>query len=311
MPRSAPQITDNTIFEIYLAAAGRCSFFGCQVDLLKEPLTKRRARLGNIAHIVAASEDGPRGDFPLPMDKRSEFENLMLLCPLHHPFVDKKKYVKDYPVDLLREWKQRHENRMKLLTGIPEKSKTHVIRIVGQIRGNLTRITDEELSPAVFNNEECYIENCIDIDLGKIPDNADRSYWSTGMEKIDHVLNTVVQPQIERGEIKRVTIFALARIPLLSYLGYRLGDKVPVSVYQKHRGLEEGWSWPDHGAEVKFKLLKHGNKDAKKVALFVSCSGGEIANVRNTTGSETAIYEISPVSTPRSRMLLFTRNTED
>jgi hypothetical protein len=129
------------------------------------------------------------------------------------------------------------------------------------------------------------------------------------MEKIDHVLNTVVQPQIERGEIKRVTIFALARIPLLSYLGYRLGDKVPVSVYQKHRGLEEGWSWPDHGAEVKFKLLKHGNKDAKKVALFVSCSGGEIANVRNTTGSETAIYEISPVSTPRSRMLLTSPKT--
>lgn len=65
---SAPQITDATILEVYVAAAGRCAFYGCNKTVMRELLTNRTARLGNIAHIVADKADGPRGDDPLPME---------------------------------------------------------------------------------------------------------------------------------------------------------------------------------------------------------------------------------------------------
>src|SRR6185295_10453938 len=96
-PDKPPPITDATILQLYVVAGGRCSFPGCSTYLFEEPLTKRKARLGNIAHIVGESEDGPRGNDPLPMAQRSEVENIMLLCSKCHLFVDKKELEHEYP----------------------------------------------------------------------------------------------------------------------------------------------------------------------------------------------------------------------
>src|SRR6266478_1256633 len=45
--------------------------------------------LGEMAHIVGRSADGPRGNEDLPLDERDNYSNLMLLCPTHHCKIDK------------------------------------------------------------------------------------------------------------------------------------------------------------------------------------------------------------------------------
>lgn len=48
----------------------------------------RDAILGEMAHIVAESPDGPRGQSPLTPTERNNYENLLLLCNVHHQLID-------------------------------------------------------------------------------------------------------------------------------------------------------------------------------------------------------------------------------
>lgn len=66
------------------------------------------ASLSEVAHIVARSGDGPRGDYALPLDERDRYENLILLCERHHTEIDAQ--VATYPVERLRQMKYDHES---------------------------------------------------------------------------------------------------------------------------------------------------------------------------------------------------------
>jgi hypothetical protein len=64
-----------------------CAFPGCSRELITtEPGT---SILGEMAHIIAQSSDGPRGVSTLSQTERDSFRNLILLCPLHHTLIDK------------------------------------------------------------------------------------------------------------------------------------------------------------------------------------------------------------------------------
>jgi hypothetical protein len=60
-----------------------------------------------MAHIVAASRQGPRGRVPLGDDEINHAGNLILLCERHHTIVDSRP--RTYAVDVLREMKRLHE----------------------------------------------------------------------------------------------------------------------------------------------------------------------------------------------------------
>ena len=66
--------------------------------------------IGEEAHIVSRSTEGPRGDSPLTTPKRDTYSNLVLLCPTDHAKVDSLPHgPKDYPVGKLLEIKRQHE----------------------------------------------------------------------------------------------------------------------------------------------------------------------------------------------------------
>jgi len=45
--------------------------------------------LGEMAHIVSRSLDGPRGSVEMPIAERDDYANLILLCPNHHKEIDR------------------------------------------------------------------------------------------------------------------------------------------------------------------------------------------------------------------------------
>ncbi len=83
-------------------SGNRCAI--CKLELTPDG---NKETLGEMAHIVAKSEDGPRGDSSLKETDRDKYNNLILLCPTHHTEIDKN--YKDWPVEKLTVTKSKHE----------------------------------------------------------------------------------------------------------------------------------------------------------------------------------------------------------
>nr|VVV04010.1 hypothetical protein AW0309160_01393 [Aliivibrio wodanis] len=85
-------------------AGGSCSI--CKVNLLKELPLSGNVNLGEKAHIIPHSKNGPRGEGE--REGESTYENLILLCGYHHKEIDRAE--KDYPRSRLLEIKGKHES---------------------------------------------------------------------------------------------------------------------------------------------------------------------------------------------------------
>lgn len=103
--------TQETIKLLYAEAAGCCSFPDCRQELVYEIKDGSKKQIGEIAHIVGKSADGPRGDSSYPQDKIDDYENLILLCRTHHGIIDLD--VDKYTIEKLKDMKENHENWAK------------------------------------------------------------------------------------------------------------------------------------------------------------------------------------------------------
>lgn len=94
--------------KVLWGAQARCAFPGCRTPLVVPATAVDPARvIGKIAHIVAHSDDGPRGDPTFTEEDRDKPDNLILLCGTHHDVVDVQPNT--YTVGDLRRWKEEHE----------------------------------------------------------------------------------------------------------------------------------------------------------------------------------------------------------
>lgn len=112
--RKAPSI--KTVKMLYATSGGICAYPECNTKLV-DPTSG--ALLGEMCHITAASEGGPRYDPSLSDNERNEIDNLIILCPTHHSLIDQDS--NNYPADKLRQIKVEHEHRIaKIVTSSPE-----------------------------------------------------------------------------------------------------------------------------------------------------------------------------------------------
>lgn len=81
-----------------------CAFPGCRARLLA-PGTEvdGEAVLGQIAHIVAHADSGPRADASVGASERDRYPNLVLMCRNHHGLVDAQDST--FTVEQMRGWK--------------------------------------------------------------------------------------------------------------------------------------------------------------------------------------------------------------
>lgn len=93
---------------IWGRAGARCAMPTCRVHLvLEEAETDNSALIGEMSHIVAESDNGPRGHSSLSTEERDLHSNLILLCRNHHGEIDQKPAI--WPVERLRQIKAEHE----------------------------------------------------------------------------------------------------------------------------------------------------------------------------------------------------------
>jgi hypothetical protein len=108
----ARSYSPTTIKLLFGASGNQCASPECTNPIIAPgtPFSDA-AVLGQICHIYAASDDGPRGRPDFTATERDSPENLILLCGHHHPLVDKQ--WETYPADLLKQWKKNHQAKFQ------------------------------------------------------------------------------------------------------------------------------------------------------------------------------------------------------
>jgi hypothetical protein len=237
--------------KVWVRSGGRCAF--CNVYLLESELTLRPVLLGEVAHNAAASDAGPRADPKMSGANRSAADNLLLLCGLHHPDSDKRVQLDLLTFDQVRELKHEHERRVREATSAVGRKRTALLRMQGHIRGATVDLDVEAATEAVIRSSNRFPELAlsfdrrgVEIDLRQIPGEIDASadYYSAAAARIDELVDRLVRPAAEGGELAHLSVFAIARFPLLVHFGSRIDDALTMDVFQRHRS-SESWVWPE------------------------------------------------------------------
>lgn len=99
-------------WKILLARSGGvCAFPNCGKVLIEPGSGQDEdAFIGEVAHIVADSRQGPRGDSEMSDEDRDKYPNLVLFCQNCHDRVDKQP--RTFSVPVLRRIKAEHEGRI-------------------------------------------------------------------------------------------------------------------------------------------------------------------------------------------------------
>jgi len=103
---------------LFADSGGHCNRPQCHRYLFSD-LDVADYHFGEMAHIIAASDDGPRGDTSLEAETKAEYNNLILLCPSCHTEIDKAPDI--FPVNLILDWKANHKKRILETISIPKK----------------------------------------------------------------------------------------------------------------------------------------------------------------------------------------------
>lgn len=103
------EASQNTIRTLWGKAIGRCEYEGCNKLLYQDDVTTEAINGAIVAHMVAASPGGERGNEEQSAKLFDDIDNLMPLC---------HERAEEYDVDRLRAIKKKHEDRIKTLNEI-------------------------------------------------------------------------------------------------------------------------------------------------------------------------------------------------
>lgn len=293
-------IPPKTQIELWAIAAGRCEFRGCNKPLYLDELTKTKGNLSLISHIIAAEPGGPRGNDIDSPRLAKDITNLMLTCKDHGKIIDSKENVTDYPVELLREYKKEHEERIKILTNIMDNAKSHVLIFQAPINGKTFNIDKTQAHQAILPKFPAK-EHPDLIDFSDLADKeTEDGYWSFLARNTKTKFNAIFKYGTNRRDYKHVSLFALAPIPLLVYLGHLIGDIESVDLYQRHRHTKD-WKWKYEPADFRkeyYRVIEPTTHNSKaQIAILISISGlVDRKTVARSIGAACNMYEIAAVT---------------
>lgn len=286
------QPSNNILIRLWTSSGGRCQFEGCNKKVFRDDMTGEEFNAGNAAHIIASSENGPRGNWQSG-ELSDKLENLMLLCPEHHKEID--TFPKLYPAKSLIEMKKNQEQMVQELLDSMYYPKTQIVKLVSPIKGKqLVHVDDKQAIDAVRSiRKNPASQYPISLQPEGIGAYSSREYWTHLEEALENEVETQINRIIRCSSDVMFSVFPLAPIPLIAKLGEMMGDKRSVDIFQKTREPDT-WEWAcDYGKNT-FVTKKYertaGNPE--KVAIIMSLSA-DICEERVTSVFDAGIiYQI-------------------
>ena len=217
--------------------------------------------VGQIAHIIGAGSgmNAPRGESDLDASARAFEENLLLLCYSCHKRIDDKVYRDKYTVDFLTQKKQLHERRVREVTDFAILRPTSVVTVSADIRGTAAPVSLSQVAEAL--RPEGYTGLGDDTRNGAftlhLPGNSNDGWaWDAHRTELDRLTARVAEA-VTAGDIETISVFALAPIPSLVYLGSKLDDKTETRLFRRKRVDDvTAWAWDDGIQTPKFDVTR-------------------------------------------------------
>lgn len=153
--RGAAAPDAHTQKRLFAASAGFCQNPACSLELFAEAGGKS-LHVAEMAHVFAASDQGPRGRPNMSEAERGAFENLIVLCANCHTKVDKAPNA--FPDTMMLGWKCEHAHKLASLFGL-EKYTSRV-----EARAVIEPILVE--NRAIFDQYGPHIESALDPESG-------------------------------------------------------------------------------------------------------------------------------------------------
>ena len=148
----------DTKLRLFADSAGHCSRPGCHRYLFSD-LNIANYHFGEMAHIIAASDKGPRADSNVDVEEKAEYDNLILLCPSCHTEIDKAPDA--FTVELIRDWKANHKKRIIETIGIPKfDNRNEAGTYIGQIL-LINKVIFDNLNPNLPYRENPQAEEAV------------------------------------------------------------------------------------------------------------------------------------------------------
>jgi hypothetical protein len=283
------------IVGLWTRAAGRCQFNNCNRPLYKSPVTQEQGNISEIAHIWSFSADGPRGHGPFKRNKKqlNEMQNLMLLCHDCHKTIDSDKKGERYSAKLLRAWKEEHERRIGIVTGVDPSKKSHIVLYGANIGEEKSVLQPEQAKQVLFPSWYPAEESPFRLSMSWEGKDDKADYWKTEAKNLRTAFTQKIRPLIEDAAPGHFSVFAFAPMPLLVFLGSLFTDKVPAQVYQLHREPYSDWRWLNRPENFKFQIKKPINfkyPPALVISLSASISHDRIISV---LGKGVSVWELT------------------
>lgn len=262
-----PQPNEVTLRMLCGQAAGMCQFEGCTERLFYDDVTTAKFNASYVAHIVASSPDGPRGDENRSHLLSNKIENIMLMCDKHHRLVDDNPI--DFPEEKLLEMKRRHEERISRVCALLYIPKTEILNFLSPIKGKRVIIDYNLTAAAVLPEKQPSSQFGIEIRLESNQPYGTGPYWQELKSMLDYEYKHKIDMFFSRSPGTHLSVFPLAPIPLIAYLGHLIGDKNWVDVYQKFRE-PDSWQWQSQEKTNCFSIEEVNVDSGKTVAIILS-----------------------------------------
>jgi hypothetical protein len=245
-----------------------------------------------IAHIVADTPDGPRGDTTLSPRLAKDFANLMLLCDTHHRLIDREQ-VAQHPRDVLIRMKATHEGRIELVTGIQPDMRSEVLLYGANVGAHASPVSFAKAICAMIPAR--YPANEHGILLGMKNSaftDADDKFWQIEAENLQRLFGEAVRPRLASGGINHLSVFAIAPQPLLMLLGYLLSDIPAAEVFQLHREPPD-WCWQDHPAGFEYQVSEPSHYGSTVAVVLALSATITLGRVRDVIGEDASIWTVT------------------
>lgn len=256
---------------MWTASGGRCQFEGCNCKVFRDDITGEEFNAANVAHIIASSENGPRGSIASG-DLSDNVENLMLLCPVHHKEID--TFIERYSVSCLLEMKQRQERKVQELLDCMYYPEAEIVVLESPIKGQIPVHVDSKQAIDALRSIKKNPASSYPVVLKPcgIGDYNSSDYWSLLTNSLKDSVRQNLLVRMEYKPELMLGIFPLAPIPLIAKFGELLGDKRSVDIFQKTREPDT-WCWTKEGITNEFLVSKTIRKESTsrdEIAIILS-----------------------------------------
>jgi len=253
--KSSRRYSAQTLKILWGRAAGRCAAPECRIYLIADathhdPIVV----IGDIAHIEASSDKGPRANRTLSAQDRDSYANLILLCKNCHFRFDAQK--KTNTVGAIKQMRDDHECWVR--ASLPERGRSTSGWNVLVLQGE--HPVDSALTVAAI---------APDYPRGKasVISVSSNQPWSKTYE----VMAKAVHGFLAKGDPfdRRFAVFPLAPVSACLAVGYLLTNRPRVKLFQHHRTMAS-WAWPKVKAPA--NDLKVSGLPSKRITR-----GGDVA----------------------------------